>query len=167
MEPLFKKLQDGEEKSLLGGESTKVEGGEFVITEVIDGDTLQGMYQGKKITARFIGINAPETGGPYRQKECLGEEATAYLKTLTTDTALMLEFDPSQGEYDKYGRLLAYPVATDGQNIGEQMILAGMAKEYTYKNTYQYQGLFKEAEEEAQKQKRGLWGDICQRPLTE
>jgi micrococcal nuclease len=131
----------------------------FTVTNIIDGDTVEGRYNGKIEKLRLIGIDAPETGSPYRTKECFGTEATAHLKQLLHNKSLTVQTDPSQDERDKYARLLGYLITEDQKNIAQQMILAGMAEEYTYKNTYQYQDLFREAEKEAKQNKQGMWAD--------
>jgi micrococcal nuclease len=58
--------------------------------------------------------------------------------------------------------LLAYVFLEDGTNVNEYLIRNGYAYEYTYGVPYTYQTLFKEAQLEAQKEKRGLWADgVC------
>lgn len=73
-----------------------------------------------------------------------------------------LEKDTSQGDKDKYGRLLRYVHTKDGLNIGYEMIREGAAREYTYSKPYKYQSQFKEAERLAKAENKGLWAqDTC------
>ncbi len=123
-----------------------------LVTKIVDGDTIDVQVDGKKDVIRLIGINAPETG------ECFGKEATERAKEVLSSKNVNLEADPTQGERDKYKRLLRY-VFVDGKNFDELMVREGFAKEYTYKTVYKYQSLFKTAQKEAQDNKRGLWAD--------
>jgi endonuclease YncB( thermonuclease family) len=131
----------------------------FQITDVIDGDTIRGHFV-KATTAtetvRFIGINAPETGGPYRTKECFGEEAKLHLREVLNNKTVTLTADGTQLDRDKYGRLLRYVFLGD-VNINEQMIADGFAHEYTYQVPYQHQKVFRSAQESARSAGKGLW----------
>jgi len=68
-----------------------------------------------------------------------------------------LEQDPSQGERDKYGRLLMYVFLEDGTNFNKTMISEGYAHEYTYELPYKYQTEFKAAQASATAGDKGLW----------
>ena len=68
-----------------------------------------------------------------------------------------LEPDPSQGDQDRYGRLLRYVWLPDGRLVNLELIRQGYAFEYTYDRPYKYQALFQAAEREARAQQRGLW----------
>ncbi len=78
-----------------------------------------------------------------------------------------LELDATQGAYDDYGRVLAYVwVADSRQDAGAVMVnlaqvQAGLAEEYTYDDPYKYQQLFQDAEQQAQDDLLGQWGQIC------
>jgi len=128
------------------------EGNLYKVLKVIDGDTVDLEINGKKETVRLIGIDAPES------RECFGSAATNKARELLGLKLVELEQDSSQGERDRYGRLLRY-IFVDGINFQELMIREGYAKEYTYSKPYKYQTLFKNAQTEAQNQKRGLWAD--------
>ena len=124
-----------------------------LIIRVVDGDTVDIQVDNKKDVVRLIGINAPET------KECFGKEATDKASALLSSKLVNLEADPTQDDRDKYHRLLRY-VFVDGTNFDELMVREGFAKEYTYHTPYKYQSEFKEAQKEAQDNKKGLWG-LC------
>ncbi len=123
----------------------------FEVLKVIDGDTIAVLKGGSSETIRLIGINAPETG------QCYTGEATQKLKDLVAGSSVSLELDRSQGERDKYDRLLAYVFTEDGSNAAEVLIEGGFAKEYTYSKPYKYQSEFKEAQADAQTAGVGLW----------
>jgi micrococcal nuclease len=138
----------------------------YQVVKVIDGDTLDVSIGGKTERIRLIGINTPETVDPRKEVECFGVEASNKSKTLLTGKQVSLESDGSQGDRDKYDRLLRYVFLEDGANFNLRMIREGYAYEYTYDLPYKYQLAFKEAQKQAMEAKAGLWGDICQTKTT-
>lgn len=136
---------------------TKIGG--TLVTKVIDGDTIQVVINGKNETLRLIGIDTPETVDPRKPVQCFGKEASAKAKSLLSNKSVRLEADPTQGERDKYQRLLRYVFLEDGTNFNKLMINEGYAHEYTYNTPYKYQLEFKQAQKEAEASKAGLWAD--------
>jgi micrococcal nuclease len=133
-------------------------GGEtYAVLRVVDGDTIVVSIGGKSETVRLIGIDTPETVDPRKAVQCFGKEASDKTKELLAGQRVMLEKDPSQGERDKYGRLLAYVYRSDGLSINKYLVEQGYAHEYTYNAPYKYQAEFKAAEAEARQQGSGLW----------
>jgi micrococcal nuclease len=130
----------------------------FLVTKVVDGDTIKLLIDGEEKSIRLIGIDTPETVHPSKPVECFGIEASNKAKELLQNQRVKLEIDESQGEVDKYGRLLGYVILKNGKNFNKLMIEEGYAHEYTYQNNpYKYQNDFKLAEAEAKINKRGLW----------
>lgn len=130
----------------------------FQVVKVVDGDTIDILMNNKVERIRFIGIDAPETVDPVKPVECFGPEATQKAKELLENKKVKLENDPTQGERDKYNRLLRYVFLEDDTNISKKMIEDGFAREYTYfNNSYQYQSDFKSAENTAKSNRLGLW----------
>ncbi len=129
------------------------------VIKVIDGDTVDVEISGKKETVRLIGMDTPETVDPRKPVQCFGREASSKAKEALVGEMVRLEADITQGERDKYKRLLRYVFLQDGTNFNKFMIAEGYAHEYTYNIPYKYQEEFKEAELNAQKQKIGLWAD--------
>ena len=81
---------------------------EAVVTEVVDGDTIDVVVNGVTERVRLIGIDAPEFG------QCGYEEATDLLDLLVGDAPVTL----SGGDaVDRYGRLLRF--VSVGQPVGE------------------------------------------------
>lgn len=133
---------------------------EAKVTRVIDGDTIDVSFDGKTERIRIIGINTPETVDPRKLVECFGQEASAKAKEYLTDKIVQLEADPTQGERDKYNRLLRYVWIENGTvDFGKLMIATGYAYEYTYNIPYKYQAEYKQAQKEAEQGKKGLWAD--------
>lgn len=129
----------------------------YTVASVIDGDTLKITVNGKSETLRLIGIDTPETADPRKPVQCFGKEASNKAKELLAGKKISIEADPSQGERDKYGRLLVYVRRSDGLFYNQYMIEQGYAHEYTYNVPYKYQAEFKAAQKAAQEAQRGLW----------
>jgi micrococcal nuclease len=129
----------------------------YTVTSVSDGDTIKVLIDGKTETVRLIGVDTPETKDPRKAVQCYGAEASAYTKTMLLSKSVSLAQDDSQQNRDKYGRLLRYVFLEDGTNFNEQLIRAGYAYEYTYRTPYQYQAVFKQAEQAARANSVGLW----------
>ena len=104
-----------------------------------------------------IGIDTPETVDPRKSVQCFGREASNKAKELLGGKKVRIELDASQGERDKYGRLLAYLYRDDGIFYNRYMIEQGYAHEYTYNIPYKYQAEFKTAQKAAQTAHIGLW----------
>lgn len=142
---------------VIAGDSNEL----YEVTKVIDGDTIIVKIAGKFETIRLIGIDAPETG---IKSECFAVEATTALKNAIGSSKVSLEKDPTQGERDKYDRLLAYVFSEGGVNLGKDLVSEGYVKEYTYSKTYKYQKEYKAAEVSAKNSKKGLWApNACQK----
>lgn len=131
----------------------------YPVVKVVDGDTIKVDMQGKTETIRIIGINTPETVDPRKAVECFGKEASEKAKELLTDTQVSLEADKSQGERDRYGRLLRYVFLEDGTDYGLKMIKDGYAYEYLYDEPYLYHDRYQAAQASAEQEKIGLWAN--------
>ena len=148
------------------------------VLRVIDGDTIVAEINGLPVHIRLIGINSPELNDKRTQVACLARKAKEEAERLLDGQKIELEKDPTQGDYDKYSRLLAYiflsngstslPSAqlgtgsTGGVNFNKLMIEDGYAYEYTYHLPYKYQKEFKTAQDEARNAQKGLWNsDVC------
>lgn len=84
---------------------------------------------------RLIGIDASESGRDGAASDCYAEEARAFLDELLYGHEVMLMTDNTQGDVDKYGRLLRYVIIDE--HLAEDIIIsAGYAREYTYDKPY-------------------------------
>lgn len=132
----------------------------YQVLRVTDGDTIHINYNGKNKKVRLIGLDTPETKDPRKPIQCFGREATAKMTELAENKNIRLEFDKTQGERDKYGRLLAFVYSEDSKNLAYEMIRQGYGNEYTYNsNPYKYQNEFKEAARKAREENKGLWAE--------
>ncbi len=129
------------------------------VIKVVDGDTVTVETNGVRETIRIIGINTPETVDPRKPVECFGQEASARAHELLDNQTVTLEADATQGERDKYDRLLRYVFLSNGSDFGKQMISEGYAYEYTYSTPYKYQQDYKTSQSDAESAKRGLWAN--------
>lgn len=131
----------------------------YTVTRVVDGDTIKVDLNGKYETVRLIGIDTPETVEPRQSVQCFGEEATHKLSELLSKKKVILEGDHTQGDRDKYNRLLRYVFLDDRTLTNKTLIEQGYAYEYTYDTPYKYQKDFKDAQENAIRNKKGLWAE--------
>lgn len=128
--------------------------GAFLVKRVVDGDTIE-LDNGEKV--RYIGINTPESVDPRRPVECFGKEASAYNKELVEGKKVRLERNIS--ERDKYGRLLRFVYLEDGVMVNEVLVRDGYAFVATYPPDVAKQGIFREEEQSARNEKKGLWSE--------
>lgn len=138
--------------------------GPVAVVRVVDGDTVVVAPATK---LRLIGMDTPETVDPRRPVQCFGREASARAHELLDGTAVWIEYDASQGRFDRYGRTLAYVWLADGRLFEQVMIGEGYAHEYTYDLPYRYQDLLIGAERAARNTDRGLWSpETCHGDTT-
>ncbi|MCR4312013.1 MAG: thermonuclease family protein [Candidatus Uhrbacteria bacterium] len=132
------------------------------VIRVVDGDTVVVAQGDDDVTVRIIGINTPETVDPRRAVECFGQEASDAAKTLLEGQVVTLVSDATQGDVDKYDRLLRYVELVDGTDVGLHLISQGYGYEYTYNTPYARQSLYNDAEDAARLAEIGLWAeDAC------
>ncbi len=131
----------------------------YPVLKVVDGDTFDALINGQSERIRIIGIDTPEVAASGRGEECYGREASAMTKQLLENQSVLLQADPSQADRDKYGRLLRHVILLDGTNLGEELIRQGVAEEYTYERASIYAQAYLVAEDEARKNKVGMWGN--------
>jgi micrococcal nuclease len=128
------------------------------VVRVVDGDTVDvRLPEGRRERVRLIGMDTPETVDPRVPVQCFGREASARAHALLDGQTVGLERDSSQGERDRYGRLLAYLWLPDGRDFAQVMIGEGYAFEYTYRLPYAHQEEFQAAEAGAREHALGLW----------
>lgn len=129
------------------------------VVRVVDGDTIVVNVDDTNETVRLIGIDTPETKKPGTPVQPFGPEATEHMRALVAESGntVQLTFDPSQGERDRYQRLLAYAASPAGKDFGEAQLRAGLAKEYTFRTAYAKQSAYKAAETQAKNARLGIW----------
>lgn len=129
----------------------------YDVVKVVDGDTIDVLIDGKKERVRFIGIDTPESVDPRRPVQCYGVESSNYVKRLLSGESVALEVDKTQGDRDRFNRLLRYIYLESGENLAEKMLTAGYGLEYTFSADYKYKEDFINAEQIAKQNELGLW----------
>lgn len=131
-------------------------GGEFtqraVVTQVVDGDTLDvRLAGGKRERVRLIGIDAAERGA------CFADQSAARARQLALSKPVVLRGDRTQDTRDRYGRLLAYVWLPGGRDLGYQLVAGGYARVYVYRTPFQRLGAYRTAEGRAKIATAGAW----------
>jgi micrococcal nuclease len=134
------------------------QGDTYMVTRVVDGDTIEVQIGGTRQKVRYIGINTPETVDPRRPVQCYGHEASQKNKELVEGRQVRLVKDVS--ETDKYGRLLRYVYVGD-TFVNLELVRQGYAHASTYPPDVAHESEFREAERQAREAKVGLWSGAC------
>jgi len=76
------------------------------VVSVVDGDTLDVIWNSKKTRIRLLGVDTPETVHPLKAVEKFGKEASDFTKNTLTGKTVWITFDHEL--FDHYGRTLGY-----------------------------------------------------------
>lgn len=133
----------------------------YDVVGISDGDTIKVRISGVKESIRIIGLDTPETRKPNAPVQCFGKEASSNMQSLVQSKQVQLEADPSQGERDRYGRLLRHVFVGGSTNVALAQIEGGFGKEYTYDGPYAHRLEYLAAMNRAKTAKRGTWGPPC------
>ncbi len=87
----------------------------FKVLKVIDGDTIVVNVRGNKETVRLLGIDTPEAVDPRKPVQCFGKAASEKMKSFVEGKSVILVDDSTQGNRDKYKRLLRYVYLPDSK----------------------------------------------------
>ena len=125
------------------------------IQHIHDGDTVW-LRDGRKI--RLIGINTPELARDDRPADPLAGEAKAALQQRIRQSA-KVRLRYGQEKSDRYGRLLAHLYDSQGQNLSEWLLRQGLAYALTVPPNLHHNTCYRQAEQDARAQRKGLWSD--------
>ncbi len=116
------------------------------VVRVFDGDTFTGLdAENRQVKVRLHGVDAPEA------KQAFGTVARKALADLIADKTVSVE----EVDNDRYGRVIAR-VTIGVKLVNAEMVRAGLAWRYvTYDKRNEFGGL----EDDARRQRRGLWAD--------
>lgn len=132
----------------------------FLVTRVIDGDTIHVQGENRSISIRLMGIDAPETVHPSRPVEPFARVASTMATELMLGKRVLLEQDNSQGAIDKYDRILAYVWLENGTLVNDWLVRNGYAREQMYyDNPCKYRDRLLAAEAESRQAQRGMWAN--------
>ncbi|MFC3886131.1 thermonuclease family protein [Bacillus songklensis] len=125
-----------------------------MVTNVIDGDTLDVKINGKTERVRLVLVDTPETKHPNKPVQPFGPEASELTKNTLLGKQVGLEKDIS--ERDRYGRILAY-VWVDGKMHNEALIEKGLGRVAVFPPDTKYVDEFREKQRQAQEKAIGIW----------
>lgn len=126
-----------------------------IVTHVFDGDTLKVKSAGKSYKVRVLGIDTPETKGPYTRQEPFGPQASARTRILALGKTVRLDYDSTKHK-DRFGRLLAYVTLPDGRDLGGLLISEGLAEAF-HSTSYGRKKIYHQLQEQARAARRGIW----------
>jgi len=119
------------------------------VIRILDGDTIEILYDQLSIKLRLAHIDAPEKRG----KQAFGNNAKKALSDLCYGQMVKVHSD---GEFDRNGRLIGVIYNNQGLNLNKEMVRLGMAWHYKkYSDDQSYDSI----EREARAAKTGLWQD--------
>jgi micrococcal nuclease len=114
---------------------------------VLDGDTIEVLYNRHPERIRLSGIDCPEKGQAYGQKA----------KQAASDLVFGNEVTLQRHGQDRYGRTLADALLMNGTNVSHELVKAGWCwwyQTYALKDT-----VLERLEKNAQEGRLGLWAD--------
>jgi micrococcal nuclease len=122
------------------------------VIHIVDGDTIRVLFDGRELPLRYIGIDAPENT---EKVEAFGQQAFERNQQLLQGKSVFLVKDTS--ETDRYQRLLRY-VFVGEEFINLILVKEGYARAKRYPPDTACNGLFQQAQTEAQASHLGIWG---------
>lgn len=125
-----------------------------IVTNVVDGDTIDVMFDNKEERVRLLLIDTPETKHPSKPVQPFGPEAFEFTKSNLLGKKVGLEKDVS--ERDRFGRILAYVWIEDKMH-NETLIEKGLARVATFPPDIKYVDHFRVKQQEAQNKGKGIW----------
>jgi micrococcal nuclease len=128
------------------------------VRSVVDGDTVRVDLGRRVTTVRLLGIDTPEVGDRHDSSagpQPFAREAADFTRRALQGQRVRLEYDPVQ-RVDKYGRTLAYVFLDDGTFLNRELLRSGLAHLYAH-SAFRYRKQFRADEDEARRQRRGLW----------
>lgn len=133
------------------------------VERVVDGDTFKAVVDGELVSVRIIGFDTPESVKPGSPIECFGPESSDFATTVLSGADVTLEFDETQGRYDRYGRVLAHVwVPSDAGGVvlfGAEVVAQGYGEERQYgDDPTTWTGVMRDLETQARAAGAGLWG---------
>ncbi len=132
--------------------------GEYVVSRVIDGDTLVLQQQGLRV--RLQGIDTPETVQKNKPVEAWGPEASEYTSQFLDAANWRVRLEIDGEPVDRYGRHLAF-VWHEERLLNEELVRYGFAHAKTnYDFSRSMKQRLRQAQVDAQQNQRGLWSGL-------
>lgn len=111
-----------------------------------DGDTIDVLREGRAVRVRLEGIDTPERGQPF------GTRAKQFTSDLVFGKTVAVQVKGT----DQYGRILGEVILPDGRSLNRELVRNGYAWWY---RRYSDDPVLQQLEEEARRERRGLWRD--------
>ncbi len=134
-----------------------------VVGDVVDGDTIDVVIDGREDRVRLTGIDTPEIAHaasgtrPETFGECFGDEAAAYTASLLPVGA-QVRLERDVVGRDDYGRILAYVYrADDGIFVNYEIVRQGYAQPLSIPPNTTFAELMVDAARAAEVDDVGLW----------
>lgn len=143
----------------LGTARSSAAGATVSVVAVIDGDTIDVAWAGRRERVRLLGVDTPETVDPHRPVGCYGPEAAAFTKGRLQGRTVRLRFDRERR--DRFGRLLAY-VEVDRRRFNDELLAGGYARLMVIPPNGRHGRVMLDQELAARSAGRGLWGACSQ-----
>jgi len=125
------------------------------VNYVHDGDTLFINTPGDaNLKVRLLAVDTPEVGA---NLECLGDEATVYLRGLLPEGSTiytLADVDP----YDQYGRALLFVWTSSGELVNLSLVSSGYAEAVFIGDNWMLEAEVEAAEDVARGAGLGIWG---------
>ncbi len=124
------------------------------VVSIVDGDTV-GLADGREV--RLVGLQAPKLGAGRAQfvDWPLAEEAQRRLASLVLNARVQLSYGGARR--DRYDRLLAHLHLDDGHWVQARMIVAGLARVYSFSDNTACIRALLAFEGDARRDRRGIW----------
>ena len=119
------------------------------VTRIVDGDTFRGLTSDSTgIVFRLYGIDAPE------KNQAFADKSTQYLSDLIVGQTVGIKV---QKKRDQYGRPVVWVYTSQGQDVGAEMLKAGLA---WHSKQFDTSAEYDNFETQARALKSGLWQEV-------
>ncbi|MCK4864836.1 MAG: thermonuclease family protein [Gammaproteobacteria bacterium] len=132
------------------------------VSHIYDGDTIR-LTDGRKL--RLIGINTPERGRDGNKDQPFYLSAKKQLQQIVKNNKNQLKIVLGKEKNDRYKRLLAHVFTINGKNISATLLRNGQGFSITIPPNIRFLNCYKNAEKEAQNNKRGIWNHAFSKPI--
>lgn len=114
------------------------------VVGVSDGDTIEVMRAGRAVRVRLQGVDCPES------RQAYGTRAKQFTSELVFGKTVAVQVHGT----DQYGRILGEVILPDGRSLNRDLVRNGYAWWY---RRYSDDPVLQQLEEEARRERRGLW----------
>ena len=159
------RIVSGKQTNLL--DQTDYHGKKFVVTKVVDGDTIDVNFPDatrEYTRIRLLGMDTPEMGSKESAPMPFAYEAAAFTRQVTLGKYVTVYLDGPGPTRGKYGRLLAYVKLPDGRFLNEVLLTEGCAYADT-RFRHSFYNKYRQLEARARGSRKGLWKSLTRDEL--